>query len=168
MGTMAGYLPSGSIYFPGYRTGCAPDSDTSCVACEQRMHSLGLERSLVKTLVPPTSQLQVGLVSCSGEGSLGLLHIGHAVLPPPSLCPGFGPQFFSPCFTHKLLKMVHPVHVFVRVCGTYYNGHGENMQKPHRKALLLTPPRVWALMMQRQEHTPQRPQQESNPGPSVR
>ena len=57
MGTMEGYLLSGSLYFPGYRTGCAPDSDTSCVACEQRMHSLGLERSLVKTLVPPSSQL---------------------------------------------------------------------------------------------------------------
>ena len=58
MGTMEGYLQSGSLYFPGYRTGCAPDSDTSCVAREQqRMHSLGLERSLVKTLVPPSSQL---------------------------------------------------------------------------------------------------------------
>ena len=153
---MEGYLQSGSLYCPGYRTGCAPDSDTSCVALERQCkHSLGLERSLVKTLVPPSSQLHVGLVSCSGEGSLGLLHIGHAVLPPASLCPGLGrvyyttvhqkcdvspgahplatqflsgmrwsnsvffylsflnPQFFSPCFTHKRLKMVHPVHVYV-------------------------------------------------------
>ena len=85
-----------AAYFPGYRTGCAPDSDTSCVAREQqRMHSLGLERLLVKTFVPPSSQLQVVLVSCSGEGSLGPLHIGHAVLPPASLCPGLGRVYYT-------------------------------------------------------------------------
>ena len=57
MGTMGGFLQSRNIYCPGYRTGCAPDSDTSCVAVE--WHSLGLERAEVKTLQDPSSQLQV-------------------------------------------------------------------------------------------------------------
>ena len=38
--------------------------------------------------------------------------------------------------------------------GTYPRGHGENMQTPHRKALLPSPPRVWALMTRRREHAP--------------
>ena len=54
MGTMDGFLQSVNLYRPGYRTRCAPDSDTSCVALErQPMHSIGLERVGSEDLASP-------------------------------------------------------------------------------------------------------------------
>ncbi len=47
-------------------------------------------------------------------------------------------------------------------------GHGENMQTPHRKAPLLTPPKVWApVTWRRDTHTSAHivPRRESNPEP---
>ena len=75
----------------------------------------------------------------------------------------FYPRFCNPfCF--------HPLHVFVRVRGTYPRRHGENMQTPHRKTPWSTPPFwVWAPMTQSVGHAAiahSFPKRESNPGPS--
>ena len=57
MGTMDGFLQSGNLYWPGLDY--APDPDTSCLALErQRMHSLGLDRVVVKTFQAPTLNCQ--------------------------------------------------------------------------------------------------------------